>query len=119
MSRSQKTSPGTEGSHQAQDRLHRQTDDPRRCGDRTIEERNTSSKHWTRWTGIENRCVVPFKRFAEPDPASKVEGGHTPNAWFARDESEPLMFFAGLWVRNWQCIRRINEGPITATSSPY
>lgn len=52
-------------------------------------------------------------RFAESDPASKVEGGRTPNAWFAGDETEPLMFFAGLWVRNWQCVRKVKEGLIT------
>lgn len=79
----------------------------------TTNIRNIASKHWARWTGIDNRCVVPFTRFAEPDPASKVEGGRTPNAWFARDESEPLMFFAGLWVRDWQCVRKIKEGPVT------
>ncbi len=79
----------------------------------TTNIRNTSSKHWTRWTGIEHRCVVPFTSFAEPDPASKIEGGRTPNAWFARDESEPLMFFAGLWVRDWNCVRKVKEGLIT------
>ena len=78
----------------------------------TTNIRNTSSKHWTRWTGIEHRCVVPFTRFAEPDPGSKVEGGRTPNAWFARDESEPLMFFAGLWIRDWNCVRKVKEGLI-------
>lgn len=79
----------------------------------TTNIRNTASKHWLRWTGVENRCVVPFTRFAEPDPASKVEGGRTLNAWFARDESEPLMFFAGLWVRDWQSVRKVKEGMIT------
>jgi putative SOS response-associated peptidase YedK len=79
----------------------------------TTNIRNTASKHWSRWTGVENRCVVPFTRFAEPDPANKVEGGRIPNAWFARDESEPLMFFAGLWVRDWQCVRKVKEGLIT------
>ena len=79
----------------------------------TTNIRNTASKHWARWTGVEHRCVVPFTRFAEPDPASKVEGGRTPNAWFAGDESEPLMFFAGLWVRDWECVRKIKEGRIT------
>ena len=78
----------------------------------TTNIRNTTSKHWLRWTGIENRCVVPFTRFAEPDPASKVEGGRTPNAWFARDESEPLLFFAGLWVRDWECVRKVKDGLI-------
>ncbi len=37
-------------------------------------------KHWTRWLGVANRCVVPFTSFAEPNPAAKVEGGRTPNA---------------------------------------
>lgn len=80
----------------------------------TTNIRNIASKHWARWTGIENRCVVPFTRFAEPDPARKVGGGRTPNAWFARDRSEPLMFFAGLWVRNWESVRKVKEGRITS-----
>ncbi|MGZ2426569.1 putative SOS response-associated peptidase YedK [Rhizobium laguerreae] len=29
------------------------------------------------------------------------QGGNVPNAWFARDESKPLMFFAGLHVPQW------------------
>ncbi len=79
----------------------------------TTNVRNTSSKHWRRWLGVENRCVVPFNRFAEPDPASKVEGGRTPNAWFARGPDEPLMFFAGLWVQQWRSVRKVKEGEIT------
>ena len=79
----------------------------------TTNVRNTSSKHWARWLGVENRCVVPFTRFAEPDPASKVEGGRTPNAWFAGSADEPLMFFAGLWVPQWRSVRKIKEGEIT------
>lgn len=72
--------------------------------------RNTTSKHWTRWLGVENRCAVPFTRFAEPDPASKAEGGRTPNAWFAGDEAQPLQFFAGIWVPQWESVRKIKEG---------
>jgi putative SOS response-associated peptidase YedK len=30
--------------------------------------RNTKSPHWRRWLGVENRCVVPFTSFAEPEP---------------------------------------------------
>ncbi|WP_412474757.1 SOS response-associated peptidase [Rhizobium sp. WW22] len=75
--------------------------------------RNIESKHWKRWFGVENRCVVPFTRFAEPDPASKVEGGRTPNAWFAASTDEPLMFFAGLWVPQWRSVRKVKEGEIT------
>src|ERR1700754_3872340 len=29
----------------------------------TTNIRNTSSKHWKRWLGPENRCVVPFTSF--------------------------------------------------------
>ncbi len=29
--------------------------------------RNTSSKHWQRWLGPENRCLVPFTSFSEYD----------------------------------------------------
>jgi putative SOS response-associated peptidase YedK len=79
----------------------------------TTNVRNTSSKHWTRWLGVENRCVVPITRFAEPDPANKPEGGRTPNAWFAGDISEPLMFFAGIWVKDWTSVRKIKEGLVT------
>jgi len=78
----------------------------------TTNVRNTSSRHWARWLAVENRCVVPFTRFAEPDPASKVEGGRTPNAWFAGGADEPLMFFAGLWVPQWRSVRKVKEGEI-------
>ncbi|MBY2996732.1 SOS response-associated peptidase [Rhizobium leguminosarum] len=79
----------------------------------TTNVRNVASKHWKRWHGTEFRCVVPFTSFAEPDPASKPDGGRTPNAWFAADPSCPLMFFAGIWVPQWQSVRRIKEGLIT------
>ena len=79
----------------------------------TTNVRNTSSKHWKRWLGVENRCVVPVTRFAEPDPASKVEGGRTPNAWFASTADDPLMFFAGIWVKDWTSVRKIKEGLVT------
>ncbi|NKF30667.1 SOS response-associated peptidase, partial [Pseudomonas sp. BGM005] len=56
--------------------------------------------------------MVPFTRFAEPDPANKPDGGSTPNAWFGAPD-EPLMFFAGLWVPQWTSVRKIKEGLIT------
>lgn len=71
--------------------------------------RNTSSPHWRRWLGIESRCVVPITSFAEPNPAAKVEGQRTPNAWFARDESRPLMFFAGIWTP-WRGVKKVRDG---------
>lgn len=78
----------------------------------TTNVRNTSSKHWTRWLGVEHRCVVPVTSFAEPDPASKLDGGRTPNAWFARGPDKPLMFFAGVWVPQWESVRKVREGLI-------
>ncbi|WP_035029142.1 SOS response-associated peptidase [Aquamicrobium defluvii] len=71
--------------------------------------RNTSSPHWRRWLGVESRCVVPITSFAEPNPAAKIEGQRTPNAWFARDESRPLMFFAGLWTP-WRGVKKVRDG---------
>jgi putative SOS response-associated peptidase YedK len=68
--------------------------------------RNTSSKHWTRWLGVENRCVVPFTSFSE---FNKAHGG---NVWFAFDESRPLACFAGIWT-NWTSVRKVREGETT------
>ena len=58
----------------------------------TTNIRNVKSKHWTRWLGVENRCVVPFNSFSE---FNKVEGG---DIWFALDESRPLACVAGIWT---------------------
>ncbi len=79
----------------------------------TTNVRNTSSKHWKRWLEVGNRCVVPVTRFAEPDPASKIEGGRTPNAWFASTGDDPLMFFAGIWVKDWTSVRKVKDGLVT------
>jgi len=75
----------------------------------TTNVRNTDSRHWKRWLGVEHRCVVPFTSFAEPDPASKTDG-RTPNAWFALDDSRPLAFFAGIWVPQWESVRKVKTG---------
>ena len=68
--------------------------------------RNTSSKHWQRWLGVENRCVVPFTSFSE---FNKAEGG---DIWFALDVLRPLAVFAGIWT-NWTCVRKVKEGETT------
>jgi putative SOS response-associated peptidase YedK len=68
--------------------------------------RNTTSKHWKRWLGVENRCVVPFTSFSE---FSKPHGG---DVWFAFDESRPLAVFAGIWT-NWTSVRKVREGLTT------
>ena len=68
--------------------------------------RNTSSKHWKRWLGVENRCVVPFTSFSE---FNKAAGG---DIWFALDDSRPLAVFAGVWT-TWTSVRKVKEGETT------
>ena len=72
----------------------------------TTNIRNVKSKHWARWLGVENRCVVPFNSFSE---FNKAEGG---DIWFALDESRPLACFAGIWT-NWTSVRKVKEGETT------
>ncbi|WP_371419964.1 SOS response-associated peptidase [Tardiphaga sp.] len=72
----------------------------------TTNIRNVGSKHWTRWLGVENRCVVPFNSFSE---FNKIEGG---DIWFALDDSRPLAWFAGICT-NWTSVRKVKEGETT------
>jgi putative SOS response-associated peptidase YedK len=72
--------------------------------------RNVASSHWRPWLGIENRCLVPFNSFAEPD--NGTFGGRAP-VWFAFDENRPLACFAGIWSR-WTSVRKVREGEVTA-----
>ncbi|WP_398468019.1 SOS response-associated peptidase [Tardiphaga sp.] len=72
----------------------------------TTNIRNTSSKHWKRWLGVENRCIVPMSSFSE---FNKEAGG---DIWFAIDESRPLVCFAGVWT-NWTSVRKVREGETT------
>jgi putative SOS response-associated peptidase YedK len=72
----------------------------------TTNLRNVKSKHWTRWLGVENRCVVPFNSFSE---FNKAEGG---DIWFAFDDTRPLACFAGIWT-NWTSVRKVKEGETT------
>ncbi|HEY0435964.1 MAG TPA: SOS response-associated peptidase [Phenylobacterium sp.] len=74
----------------------------------TTNVRNTDSKHWTRWLGPENRCLVPFTSFSEPDQV----GGSLQPVWFALDEHRPLAFFAGVWTP-WTCVRKVTEGEVS------
>jgi len=75
--------------------------------------RNLNLPHWKRWLGVEHRCLVPVTTFAEPDTASKEEGGKTPNAWFSKNLERPVMFFAGLWVPQWLSVRKVKDGLTT------
>jgi len=72
----------------------------------TTNIRNVKSKHWTRWLGPENRCVVPFNSFSE---FNKAEDG---DIWFALDETRPLACFAVIWT-NWTSVRKVKEGETT------
>jgi putative SOS response-associated peptidase YedK len=68
--------------------------------------RNAGSPHWRRWLGPEHRCVVPVTSFAEP---FRRPDGRSEQVWFAADETRPLMWFAGLWVR-WTSVRKVKLG---------
>jgi putative SOS response-associated peptidase YedK len=82
--------------------------DPRTLRDPgTTNIRNTKLSHWRRWLGRENRCVVPFNSFAEP------EGQGGPPIWFAANETRPLAWFAGIWIPKWTSIRKVKEGATT------
>ena len=70
----------------------------------TTNIRNTSSRHWQRWLGPENRCLVPFTSFSE---FNKAAGG---DVWFAFSEERPLAFFAGIWTSGWTCVRKTKSG---------
>ena len=70
----------------------------------TTNIRNTSSKHWQRWLGPENRCLVPFTSFSE---FNKAAGG---DVWFAFSEERPLAVFAGIWTAGWTCVRKMKTG---------
>lgn len=72
----------------------------------TTNVRNTASRHWTRWLGPENRCLVPFNAFSEP---GYTDGKYKP-VWFALAEDQPLTFFAGIETRDWSCVRKIKTG---------
>lgn len=72
--------------------------------------RKTWIRHWQQWLGVEHRCVVPATAFSEygqaPDPVTKRK----PLYWFALGQTQPLFFFAGIWIR-WEGTRGSNRTP--------
>ncbi|WP_292035680.1 MULTISPECIES: SOS response-associated peptidase [unclassified Brevundimonas] len=68
----------------------------------TTNIRRTESRHWWPWLGPENRCLVPFTSFNEPDQVNRTD-----SAWFALAEDRPLAFFAGVWTPH-ACVRKIS-----------
>jgi Uncharacterized conserved protein len=73
-------------------------------------EKGRWNQHWGRWMGVENRCVVPFTSFSEFDNSVGPDGKKRGDTWFAFDESRPLAFFAGIWVPDWTCVRKVKTG---------
>lgn len=73
----------------------------------TTNVRNTNSSHWTRWLGVENRCLVPFNSFSEFDQSARQD------VWFAFGEERPTAMFAGIWVPQWTSVRKIRDGEET------
>lgn len=54
----------------------------------TTNIRNLKSRHWTRWLGIEYRCVVPFHSFSEFNKA-KAETSGLRSTRAARSSASP------------------------------
>jgi putative SOS response-associated peptidase YedK len=75
----------------------------------TTNVRNTVSAHWRPLLGPENRCLVPFTSFSEPDQA----GGTLEPMWFALGEERPLAFFAGIHKLNHTCVRKVRDGEVS------
>jgi putative SOS response-associated peptidase YedK len=75
-------------------------------GSGTTNIRNTSSKHWKRWLGVESRCIVPMSSFSE---FNREDCG---DIWFAIDGTRPLVCFAGMWT-DWTSVRKVREGETT------
>ncbi|SFZ80803.1 Putative SOS response-associated peptidase YedK [Devosia enhydra] len=73
--------------------------------------RNVASRHWRRWLGPANRCLVPFTSFSEYET---LADGRKEVVWFAIDDSRPLAFFAGIHVRAWTSTHKKAEGEVTA-----
>lgn len=72
--------------------------------------RNLKSPHWRQWLKPENRCLVPWTSFAEPE---RLPTGKSQNVWFSMAEDRPLFCFPGIYVNGWTSIRKVKEGPTT------
>ncbi|MCH4091927.1 SOS response-associated peptidase [Acetobacter sp.] len=71
--------------------------------------RNPSSTWWKRWEGVQHRCLVPLTAFSEPE---RLPDGTSRLVWFARNDREPLAFFAVIWCR-WTSVRKLADGETT------
>lgn len=72
--------------------------------------RNTASPWWRKWLGVEHRCVVPATAFSEYGQKPDLVTKRKPLHWFALDQSQPLLFFAGIWT-SWEGTRGSRRTP--------
>lgn len=86
------------------------TGKPKRTDPGVTNVRTTTSPHWRRWLREENRCLVPFSRFAEPQRGAD---GKSRDVWFELVDQPENGFFAGIRVPDWTSVRKLAEGPVT------
>ena len=86
------------------------TGKPKRTDPGVTNVRSAASPHWRRWLGPDNRCLVPFSRFAEPQRGAD---GVSREVWFELADQPEAGFFAGVWVPAWTSTRKLAEGPVT------
>lgn len=91
---------------------------PQFAGPPVTNIRNLASPHWRRWTGVANRCLVPFTSFSEYAPLPNPVTKRKDVVWFALDESRPLAFFAGLWT-TWHGVRGTKANPVEGEHQLY
>ena len=84
---------------------------PRVAGPPVVNIRNLASPHWHRWSGVQNRCLVPFTSFSEYAPAPNPVTKRKDIVWFALNQERPLAFFAGLWTE-WSGVRGTKANPV-------
>lgn len=68
--------------------------------------RNLDSPHWRGWTGVKNRCLVPWTAFCEYEDTKPKKT----DRWFAINDTQPLAFFGGFWTP-WKGARGLDEDP--------
>jgi len=91
---------------------------PQFAGPPVANSRNLTSPHWRRWTGVQNRCLVPFTSFSEYAPTPNPVTMRKDVVWFALNEERPLAFFAGLWTE-WTGTRGTKANPVEGTHQLY
>lgn len=60
---------------------------------------------------MDSRCLAPFTSFSENE---ELPDGSRPPVWCALSEDRPLAFFAGIWVGDWESVRKAKDGQVKA-----